>query len=63
VSVGHEDGKFTSVLYFTSEEEARAGERKELPPEVRETLEEMRSLGVTPPEFLDLKTPWLDSPK
>ena len=63
VSVGHEDGKFTSVLYFTSEEEARAGERKELPPEVRETLDEMRSLGVTPPEYLDLKTPWLDSPK
>ena len=33
VSVGHEDGKWTMVIYFTSEAEAREGEAKEMPPE------------------------------
>jgi hypothetical protein len=63
VSVGHEDGKWTMVIYFTSEAEAREGEQKEMPPELAATMEEMQSLSVGAPEFLDLKTPWLDSPK
>ena len=29
--IGHEDGRWTQVLYFTSEAEAREGERKEPP--------------------------------
>jgi hypothetical protein len=62
VSVGHEDGMFSHVLYFTSEEEARAGERKEPPPQAKALLEEMQSLS-SPPEFLDLKDPWIDSPQ
>ena len=63
VSVGHEDGLFTHVLYFTSEEEARIGERKEPPPEAKALLDEMMALGEGVPEFLDLRTPSLRSPK
>ena len=63
VSVGHEDGKWAMVIYFTSEAEAREGEVKEMPAEALKAMEEMQSLSVGQPEFLDLKTPWLDSPK
>ena len=63
VSVGHDDGKWTMVIYFTSEAEAREGEAKEMPPEALKAMEEMQSLSVGQPEFLDLKTPWLDSPE
>jgi hypothetical protein len=63
VSVGHEDGKWTMVIYFTSEAEAREGEKKEMPPEALKAMEEMQALSVGQPEFLDLKTPRLDSPK
>jgi hypothetical protein len=63
VSVGHEDGKWTMIIYFSSEAEAREGEKKEMPPEMAATMEEMQSLSVGEPEFLDLKTPWMDSPE
>jgi hypothetical protein len=62
VSVGHEDGKFTSVLYFTNEEEARKGESQEFPPDVTAVFEEMRSLTVGTPEYLDIRDPWINSP-
>jgi hypothetical protein len=63
VSVGHEDGKFTSVLYFMNEVEARKGESQDFPPDVRAALEEMRSLAVGTPEYLDIRDPWINSPK
>ena len=63
ISVGHEDGKWTMVIYFTSEEAARQGEQKETPPEAQKMMEEIMSLSVGTPEFLDITTPWLDSPK
>ena len=63
VSVGHEDGKWTMVIYFTSEADAREGEAKQMPPEALKAMEEMQALSVGQPEFLDLKTPWLDSPQ
>ena len=63
VSVGHEDGKWTMVIYFTSEADAREGEAKQMPPEALKAMQEMQALSVGQPEFLDLKTPWLDSPK
>jgi hypothetical protein len=34
-----------------------------MPAEAVKAMEEMQSLSVGQPEFLDLKTPWLDSPK
>jgi hypothetical protein len=62
VAVGHEGGAWTMVMYFTSEAEAREGERKEPPPELKAQMEEMDALSVAPPEFFDLKQPWLYSP-
>jgi len=63
VTVSHDEGKWTMVIYFKSEAEAREGEAKEMPPEALKAMEEMQSLSVAQPEFLDLKAPWLDSPK
>jgi hypothetical protein len=63
VTVSHDEGKWTMVIYFKSEAEAREGEAKEMPPEALKAMEEMQSLSVGQPEFLDLKTPWLDSPR
>ena len=63
VGVGHDGGAYTMALYFTSEEAAREGERKEPPPELKAQMEEMGQLNVGEPEFFDLKHPWLYSPK
>ena len=51
------------AIYFTSEKEAREGERKEPPPELQAQMEEMAALSVGEPEFFDLKQPWLYSPR
>jgi hypothetical protein len=61
VGVEHDGGAYTMALYFTSEEAAREGERKEPPPELKAQMEEMDSLSVGVPEFFDLKQPWLYS--
>ncbi len=63
VAVGHGGGRFTLALYFTSEAEARTGEAKPFPPDLAESMKKIMSLGVGVPEYLNLKTPWLDSPK
>ena len=61
VAVGHEGGGYTVAIYFTSEAEARAGERKEPPPELAARMEEMNKLMSGEPEFLDLEHPWIYS--
>ena len=63
LGVMHGDGDYTMVLYFTSEAEAREGERKEPPPELQAQMAEMGTLEVGEPTFLDLTTPWLHSPR
>jgi hypothetical protein len=63
VVVGHEGGAYTMAMYFTSEEAAHEGERKEPPPQLRAQMEEMGKLSVGEPEFLDLRQPWLYSPR
>ncbi len=63
VAMNHEGGAYTMVLYFTSEEEAREGERKEPPPELKAQMHELNELSIGVPEFYDLKQPWLYSPK
>jgi hypothetical protein len=63
VGVGHENGAYTMALYFTSEEAAREGERKEPPAHLKAQMEEMNKLNIGVPEFFDLKQPWLASPK
>jgi hypothetical protein len=62
VSIGHEDGRYTMVMYFTSEAEARDGERKVPPPELQAQMEEMGKLSVGETEFFDLKQPTIISP-
>jgi hypothetical protein len=63
VAVGHEGGAYTMAVYFTSEAEAREGERREPPPELRAQMEEMAALNLGEPEYFDLKQPWLYSPR
>ena len=61
VTIGHDEGAYTMVVYFTSEAEAREGERKEPPPELQAQMEEMNKLSIGEPEFFDLKQPILSS--
>jgi hypothetical protein len=63
VNAYHGDGAFTTAIYFTSEQAAREGERKEPPPEVKALLDEEQSLYVEGPAYLDLPRPWLTSRK
>ena len=63
VGAEHEEGAYTMALYFTSEEEAREGEKKEPPPELKAQMEEMDALSIGVPDFFDLKEPWLYSPR
>jgi hypothetical protein len=63
VAVGHEGGAYTMAIYFTSEAEAREGERKQPPPELQAQMDEMAALSVGEPEFFDLQEPWLYSPR
>lgn len=61
VAAMHDAGEYTMIIYFTSEAEAREGESKEPPPEVQAQMEEMNKLMTGPPEFYDLKEPWIHS--
>jgi len=63
VAVGHEGGAYTMAMYFTSEQDAREGERKEPPPHLKAQMDEMNQLNIGVPEFLDLREPWLYSPR
>jgi hypothetical protein len=63
VAAGHDGGAYTMVMWFTSEAEAREGERKEPPPELKAQMEEMGALSVGEPEFFDLKDPWMYAPR
>jgi hypothetical protein len=56
-----DDGGFTSVIYFNSEEAARRGETQE-PPEDRKHLLDDWQEAVGDLTFYDLKEPWLFSP-
>lgn len=61
LSLSHDAGEFTMVIYFTSEADAREGEQKEMPPEVQAQMEELNKLMTGPPEFYDLRQPWIYS--
>jgi len=63
VAAGHEGGAYTMAMYFTSEAEAREGERKEPPPELAAQMAEMDKLSTGEPEFFDLNQPWIYSPR
>ncbi|TDW89736.1 hypothetical protein EV137_3535 [Kribbella pratensis] len=59
----YDDGDYTMAMYFTSEAEAREGEQKEVPSELKAEMDEMNSLSSGPPTFYDIEHPWLYSPK
>jgi hypothetical protein len=61
VTAHHPDGGFTEAVYFTSEAEAREGERKEPPQEMRDEMEKMMSFYEGEWTYLDLREPWLSS--
>jgi hypothetical protein len=63
VMIGSDDGRWTQVVYFTSEEEARAAERQDPPAELAEAMQEMGSLSVGETQFFDLRRPVLTSPR
>ena len=56
------DGAFTQVMYFTSEEEARAGERGEMLADAAEALRAAMEL-IQDLRYYDLREPWLHSPR
>ena len=58
----YDDGDYTMAIYFTSEADAREGEQKEPPEKIKAQMDELNSLAAGPPEFFDLKQPWLYSP-
>jgi hypothetical protein len=61
VVIGQDDGAWTQVIYFTSEADAREGERKEPPRDFQNAMEEMGKLSVGETTFLDLRQPLLQS--
>ena len=63
VMIGHDDGRWTQVIYFTSEDDARAGERKQPPAEMAEAMQELGTITVGETTFLDLKRPVLRAPR
>jgi hypothetical protein len=50
--------RYTDASYFTSEAEAREGEKKEPPPELAQQAAEFEKVMANV-EFFDLKDPWL----
>jgi hypothetical protein len=63
VMINHDEGRWTQVIYFTSESEARQGERKEAPPEFQAVMEQLMNISVGEPEFIDLRRPMLLAPR
>jgi hypothetical protein len=62
LACAHGDGTLTVAAYFTTEDAAREGERKQPPPELKADMDELNSLAIGPLEFFDLREPWLHSP-
>lgn len=51
------DGTFVMAIYFTSEADAREGEKKEPPAAIKEQMAKMDALSDGPPTFYDLRKP------
>jgi hypothetical protein len=58
----HQDGEWSMAIYFRSEAEAREGEQKEPPPELKEVMDELDSLIVGEQKFFDLLQPRMHAP-
>ena len=62
VMLSHDDGQYVMAVYFTSEAEAREGEKREPPEELSAQIEEMNALDVGEVTYFDLREPRLTSP-
>lgn len=51
-----DDGSFVQAIYFTSEAAAREGEKKPMPPELQEMMEQSQA-NTTEMAFIDLTSP------
>ena len=63
LNIGHDGGRWTMVNWFTTEAEAREGEKKDVPPELRAQMDELGSLAEGEMRFLDISDPWMWSPR
>ncbi|WP_212719405.1 hypothetical protein [Blastococcus sp. CCUG 61487] len=61
VMINQGPDRWTQIPYFTSEAEAREGERKDMPPELQQVMAELMALTPEPIEFVDLRQPMLRS--
>jgi len=59
VMIGQDQGRWTQVIYFTSEAEAREGEKRDMPQEMQSAMEELGKLSMGETEFFDLRNPML----
>lgn len=55
------DGRFAMVIYFTSEAEAREGEKKDMPAELQGAMQDAMANVEGEVEFVDLRNPQFDS--
>jgi hypothetical protein len=55
-----DDGTFVQAIYFTSEAEAREGEQKPMPSDMREMMEQSQA-NTTEIDFIDLTSPFFAS--
>jgi len=55
-----DDGAYTDVAYFSSEEEARAAEQRPMPEDMAPTMAEWEAT-MKVDRFLDIRDPWLTS--
>jgi hypothetical protein len=60
--IGQDDGRWTQVIYFTSEAEARENEGKEPPKEFQGFMAELAAISKGEQTFFDLRHPQLLSP-
>jgi hypothetical protein len=59
---GHDDGRWTMTIWFTSEAEAREGEQKNPPEEWSEVMQELDRLSVGDTSYFDLREPRMRAP-
>jgi hypothetical protein len=59
---GYDGDHVVTVIYFTSEAEARKGEKEPPPPEVAELMAKQQAL-MPDMTFTDLTDPWLLTPR
>jgi hypothetical protein len=52
-----DDGDFTQTIYFTSEAEAREGEKQEMPEDVQREMQQAMG-DMSDIAYSDLRTPW-----